>query len=220
MALKVVGSGLGRTGTKSMQSALNILGFGPCHHMVEVFAHPESMALWIDAGAGNPDWDAIFDGYHSMVDYPGAHHWRALAAYYPDAKVLHTVRDPDQWFDSTQATIFAPDSAAVSDTERAAFFQSFTSALRPHLQDRAYMTQYFRDHTEAVKATIPPERLLIYEAGDGWGPLCRFLGVPAPDVPYPSENSRAEFIARANAHRGHIPTQEEAQHILDTDSAP
>ena len=220
MALKVVGSGLGRTGTKSMQSALNILGFGPCHHMVEVFAHPESMKLWIDAGAGKPDWDAIFDGYHSMVDYPGAHHWRALAAYYPDAKVLHTVRDPDQWFDSTQATIFAPDSAAVADTERAAFFQSFTGALRPHLQDRAYMTQYFRDHTEAVKATIAPERLLIYEAGDGWEPLCRFLGVPVPDVPYPSENSRAEFVARSNAHRGHIPTQEEAQHILDTDSAP
>ena len=220
MALKVIGSGLGRTGTKSMQSALNILGVGPCHHMVEVFAHPESMALWIEAGKGRPDWDAIFAGYHSMVDYPGAHHWRALAAYYPDAKVLHTVRDPDQWFDSTQATIFAPDSAAVAGTERADFFMSFTGALRPHLQDRAYMTQYFRDHTAEVKATIPPERLLIYQAGDGWEPLCKFLGVPVPDVPYPSENSRAEFVARANAHRGHIPTQAEAQHILDTDSAP
>ena len=72
MALKVVGSGLGRTGTKSMQTALNMLGVGPCHHMVEVFAHPESMQLWIDAANGRPDWDAIFDGYHSMVDYPGA----------------------------------------------------------------------------------------------------------------------------------------------------
>jgi len=220
MALKVVGSGLGRTGTKSMQSALSILGFGPCHHMVEVFAHPESMALWIEAGKVRPDWDAIFDGYYSMVDYPGAHHWRELAAYYPDAKVLHTVRDPDQWFESTQATIFAPDSAAVAGTERADFFMSFTGALRPHLQDRAYMTQYFRDHTEAVKAAIPSERLLIYEAGDGWAPLCEFLGVAVPDVPYPSENSRAEFVARAKAHSGHIPTQEEAQHVLDTDSAP
>jgi hypothetical protein len=220
MALKVVGSGLGRTGTKSMQSALNILGVGPCHHMVEVFAHPESMKLWIEAGKGRPDWDAIFDGYHSMVDYPGAHYWRELAAYYPDAKVLHTVRDPDQWFESTQATIFAPDSAAVADTERADFFMSFTGPLRPHLQDRAYMTQHFLDHTEQVKAAIPPERLLIYQAGQGWEPLCTFLGVPVPDVPYPSENSRAEFVARANAHRGHIPTQTEAQHILDTDSAP
>ncbi|HEY3815355.1 MAG TPA: sulfotransferase [Caulobacteraceae bacterium] len=221
MALKVVGSGLGRTGTKSMQSALNILGFGPCHHMVEVFAHPESMRLWIDAGAGKPDWDAIFDGYHSMVDYPGAHYWRELAAYYPDAKVLHTVRDPDQWFDSTQATIFAPTSAAATaGGGQAEFFNSFVGSMRGHLQDRAFMTRHFLDHTAAVKATIAPERLLVYEAGQGWEPLCRFLGAPVPDVAYPSENSRAEFVARSAAHRGAIPTPDEAQHILDTDSAP
>ncbi len=220
MALKVVGSGLGRTGTKSMQSALNILGFGPCHHMVEVFAHPESMKLWIDAGAGKPDWDAIFDGYQSMVDYPGAHFWRELADHYPDAKVLHTVRDPDQWFDSAQATIFAPDGAAVGDGERAAFFNIFTGPMRAHLQDRAYMTRHFLEHTEAVKAAIAPERLLIYQAGQGWEPLCRFLGVPVPDVPYPSENSRAEFVARASAHRNATPTPQEAQGRPDPDRAP
>jgi len=110
MALKVVGSGLGRTGTKSLQTALNTLGLGPCHHMLEVFAHPESIALWIEAGAGRPNWEAIFADYHAMVDYPGAAFWRELADYYPEAKVLHSVRDPDQWFDSTQATIFAPGS--------------------------------------------------------------------------------------------------------------
>jgi hypothetical protein len=219
MALKVVGSGLGRTGTKSMQSALNILGFGPCHHMVEVFAHPESMALWIEAGKGRPNWDAIFEGYYSMVDYPGAHFWREIADYYPDAKVLHTVRDPDQWFDSTQATIFAP-GRLTSEGVRGEFFGIFAGSMGEHLHDRAYMTQHFRDHTEAVKAAIAPERLLIYEAGQGWAPLCKFLGVPVPDVPYPSENSRAEFVARAAAHPGQIPTKEEAQHILDTDSAP
>ena len=100
MALKVVGSGLGRTGTKSMQTALNMLGVGPCHHMVEVFMHPESMALWVDAGEGRPDWDLIFKDYQSMVDYPGAAYWRQIADHYPDAKVLHTVRDPDKWFES------------------------------------------------------------------------------------------------------------------------
>lgn len=112
MALKVVGLGLGRTGTKSMQTALNKLGFGPCHHMIEAFKHPESMALWIEASAGRPDWDAIFKRYHSMVDYHGASFWREIAAHYPDAKVLHTVPDPDKWFDSTEATIFAPGSPA------------------------------------------------------------------------------------------------------------
>jgi hypothetical protein len=201
MALKVIGSGLGRTGTKSLHSALNILGLGPCHHMVEVFAHPQSMALWIEASAGRPDWDAIFTEYGSAVDYPTAGYWRELADYYPEAKVIHTLRDPDEWFDSTQVTIFAPQSLTNAPGPLQAFFTSFIGPLREHLHDRAYMTDYFLRHTEEVKATIPPERLLIYEAGDGWAPLCGFLGVPVPAEPYPSENSRAEFIARSAAAR-------------------
>jgi Sulfotransferase domain len=203
LALKVVGSGLGRTGTKSLQTALNMLGVGPCHHMVEVFAHPESVPWWIEAGAGKPDWDKIFAGYASMVDYPGAAYWREIAAHYPRAKVLHTVRDADKWFDSTQATIFAPGSHTTTDEgPMAPFFTSFLKDLRPHMHDRAYMTDYFRRHTEEVKNTIAPERLLIYEAGQGWAPLCEFLGVPVPAEPYPSENTRAEFQARAAAARG------------------
>ncbi len=203
MALKVVGSGLGRTGTKSMQTALNMLGVGPCHHMVEVFQHPESMQLWIDARNGKPDWDKIFDGYHAMVDYPGAAFWRELADYYPDAKVLHTVRDPDSWFESTQATIFNPANTGRMPGQdlRNAFFDAVLGSIRDHFADRAYMTDYFRRHTEAVKAAIAPERLLIYEAGQGWEPLCKFLGVPVPAEPYPSENSRAEFIARGQRMR-------------------
>jgi hypothetical protein len=203
MALEVIGSGLGRTGTKSLQTALNMLGFGPCHHMVEVFAHPKSMALWIEAGRGRPDWDAIFADYRSAVDYPAAAYWRELAASYPDAKVIHTVRDPDKWFESTQATIFAPDSLAVNagDGVMADLFQSITGPMAGRLHDRAFMTDYFRRHSDAVEAAIAPERLLIYEAGQGWEPLCGFLGVPVPEAPYPSENSRAEFIGRVQAHR-------------------
>lgn len=199
MALKIVGSGLGRTGTKSLQSALNMLGFGPCHHMVEVFAHPQTMPLWIAAGLGKPDWDAIFAGYNSMVDYPGAHYWRELAAHYPDAKVLHTVRDADAWFESTQATIFAANSPVEQAGPMAAFFKSFTGGIREQMHDRGFMTDHFRRHTEAVVAAIPKERLLIYEAGQGWEPLCKFLEVPVPAEAYPSENSRAEFIARSKA---------------------
>ena len=211
MALKIVGSGLGRTGTKSMQTALGMLGFGPCHHMVEVFMHPESMTLWVDAGEGRPDWDLIFKDYQSMVDYPGAAYWRQLADHYPDAKVLHTVRDPDKWFESTQATIFSPmnrpSTTGSSDDMRVRFFNSFMAPMREHLDDRAWMTDHFRRHTEEVKAAIAPERLLIYEVGEGWDRLCKFLGVPVPDEPYPSENSREEFIARSAAMRAAMAQQ-------------
>ena len=199
MGLRIVGSGLGRTGTKSMQTALNMLGFGPCHHMIEVIQHPESIALWIEAAEGRPDWNAIFKDYCSMVDYPGAAYWRELVVFYPDAKVLHTQRDPDKWFDSTQATIFAPESIAFSDGPLAKFFRGFLGRLPENLHDRAAMTAYFRRHNEEVKATIAPERLLIFEVGEGWQRLCNFLGVPVPKEPFPSENSTADFIGRTLA---------------------
>jgi hypothetical protein len=198
MALKVVGSGLGRTGTLSLKGALEQLGFGPCHHMVEVFKQPESMALWIAASQGRPDWDAIFDGFSAMVDYPGAKFYRQIADHYPDAKVLHSVRDADKWFDSTQATIFSPENIArMTSGPMRAFAEGFIGDLVDHIHDRAYMTAHFKRHDEEVRRTIPKERLLVFEASQGWAPLCAFLGVPVPDTPFPSVNSTDEFRARA-----------------------
>jgi hypothetical protein len=209
MGLKVVGTGLGRTGTKSMQTALTMLGFGPCHHMLEVFQHPESMQLWIDAGEERADWDAIFKDYNSAVDYPSAAYWRELIRHYPNAKVLLTVRDPDEWFDSVQATILAPQSMARRDGDDvpARFFASIRRRLPARLDDRATMTDYFRCHTAAVTAGVAPNRLLIYRTGEGWQRLCNFLGLPVPAQPFPSENSRADFIGRALAQQAAPPSR-------------
>ena len=205
MPLHVIGSGLGRTGTKSLQTSLNMLGFGPCHHMAEVWAHPESMRLWIEAATGAPVWDEIFADYRSAVDYPSAAYWEDLSERYPDAKVIHTIRDPEAWFDSTQATIFAADGPverAINSDERVGrFFRSFLGELIHHLHDRTFLMEYARRHTEIVKAKIAPDRLLIYQVADGWDPLCRFLGVPVPSKTYPVENTRAEFVARVQASR-------------------
>ena len=205
MGLKVIGSGLGRTGTLSTKLALEQLGFGPCHHMVEVFMHPESVPLWIAAGEGKADWDAIFGTYGSMVDHPGCTYWRELMEFYPDAKVLHTVRDPDKWFDSTQATIFSPDSPAAHQMEGPlkTFFSQIFGWYGGDMHDRAHMVATFRRHTEEVVATVPKDRLLVYEVGQGWEPLCDFLGVPVPDSPYPRENTRQEFQDRMAG--GHTP---------------
>ena len=198
MALKIVGTGLGRTGTKSMQTALSQLGFGPCHHMTEMFTHPEAFPKWIAAAKGAQNWDALFEGYESMVDWPGVKYWRELVAYYPEAKVLHTVRDPDQWFDSTQATIFNRSNLEriVQPGPMTDFFMGLFGDMMPNITDRAVMTDYFRRHDAEVRATVPKDRLLIYEVGSGWAPLCDWLGVPVPDTPYPSENTRADFAKR------------------------
>ena len=79
------------------------------------------------------------------------------------------------------------------------FFRAAIGDVRDHLNDRAFMIDYFNRHEAEVKATVPPERLLIYPVGSGWAPLCEWLGVPVPDEPYPSENSRADFAARVEA---------------------
>jgi hypothetical protein len=206
MALKIVGSGLGRTGTMSMKLALEQLGLGPCHHMVEVFAHPETMPLWVAAAEGRPDWELIFTGYQSMVDYPGCRYWRQLADFYPDAKVLHTVRDPDEWFDSTQATIFAPGSLAENAPPSMQQFFAFLKVdFGDRLHDRAFMTDYFRRHSAEVEATVPADRLLVFQAGEGWDRLCAFLGAPVPDSPFPKTNTRDEFRARVQAARDAAP---------------
>ena len=197
MALKVIGSGLGRTGTLSLKLALEMLGFSPCHHMVEVFMHPETTPLWVEASQGRPDWDTLLKGYSAVVDYPGAPYWRELAAHYPSAKVLHSVRDPDAWFESTQATIFSEQSPAIHPPPpMKAFFESVTRDFGEHIHDRAFMTDYFRRHTAEVTAAIPKERLLVYEVGQGWEPLCAFLGVPVPATEFPRQNSREDFQAR------------------------
>jgi hypothetical protein len=200
MALKVIGSGLGRTGTLSTKLALEQLGFAPCHHMVEVFMNPAQLPLWIDAGNGKPDWDAIFGPYQAMVDHPGCGYWRELAAHYPDAKVLHTVRDPDKWFDSTQATIFNPDRPEPPEgTPLRTFMDQLFAFYGGDMHDRAFMTDFFRRHTERVVASVPPERLLVFNVADGWEPLCAFLGVEAPVAPYPRENSTEQFQTRIAA---------------------
>ena len=142
MGLKVIGSGLGRTGTASLKQALEQLGFGPCHHMKEVLDHPESVPLWVEAFEGRPDWGAIFRGYRSAVDAPTCKFWRELSACYPEAKIVHTVRQPDEWFDSTQASVFAPDSFGLNPTPP--YRRFFELNLRVYteggIHDRVFMT--------------------------------------------------------------------------------
>src|SRR5579862_575672 len=101
MALRVIGAGLGRTGTFSLKLALERLLDGKCYHMMEVFENPHHVADWQSAADGNmPDWDKLFTGYVAAVDWPVSAYYYELAHAYPDALVVHSVRDPDAWWGS------------------------------------------------------------------------------------------------------------------------
>jgi len=197
MALQYIGAGLGRTGTMSFKLAMDYLGFGPCHHMSEVFADVHrQLPLWLDVVAGQPDWDAIFDGFPSCNDHPSSDHWRALAAHYPDAKVILTTRSPESWVKSVRTTIYNPDNFARMPASPLKDFllNGIGTEARAHLDDEAWMVEWFKAREAEIAATIAPERLLILPVGSGWEPLCAFLGVPVPDVPYPRVNSSQDWV--------------------------
>jgi len=211
MALKVIGAGLGRTATFSMKFALEHVGLGPCYHMSEVFAGArKNLPLWLDVIDGRPDWETIFNGYQSMTDYPACSYWRELADYYPDAKVILTVRDPDTWFDSVSKTIFSRemnDSLAGSPAE-AMMQGAIFNAFGDQVNDRAFMTDWFERRNQKVIESLPAERLLVFSPKEGWEPLCTFLGVKVPDEPFPRVNSRDE-LDQASSNEGGIPPDPE-----------
>jgi hypothetical protein len=195
MALRLIGAGWGRTGTASLHAALDTLGLHS-HHMVEVFQHPEQAEAFARAAQGDADWDAIYAGYDATVDWPGAAFWRELADHYPDAKVLLSVRDPAKWYESFRETIYmpltAPDDGDWAGMVRAVILERDLEG-NPH--DRDHVIDAFERHNAEVIATIPADRLLVYEVSEGWAPVCAFLDVPVPDDPFPHTNDRAAFLA-------------------------
>jgi hypothetical protein len=205
VTLKIVGAGFGRTGTKSLKFALEMLGVGPCYHMTELHQNPEQLTFWQEAAStGKTDWDALFDGYESCVDWPAAFYWRELAAYYPDAKVLLSVRSAESWVKSIQSTIFKglktlPDMPPGMERDRRAMNYEIIAkrSFDERLDDTDYLISAFNDHIAEVQRSIPAERLLTYDGAQGWEPLCDFLGVPAPEEDYPFTNTTADFQTRA-----------------------
>lgn len=205
MPLKVVGTGFGRTGTNSLKLALEQLGFGPCYHMFELRDHPDRLPYWQAAARGEmPDWDKVFEGYQACVDWPAARYWREIAAFYPDAKVVHSVRSPESWIKSVHATIWpslrdreqqppGPRRERQEMTYEIVVRQTFDDRL----DDAAHAMAVFREHNEAVTREIAADRLLVYDVAEGWAPLCDFLGVPVPDTPMPRTNSTEQFRRRA-----------------------
>ncbi len=203
MALNVIGSGFGRTGTMSTKTALEQLGFGPCHHMIEVINNPAQPAQWKAVASGKkPDWAEVFLGYNSQVDWPGAAVWRETSIAFPDAKVVHTERPESEWWNSFSVTIgkfftlspnmpLPPEIAEIFKTMSDWFMKN---TFENHV-DRDSAIAAYRANNQKVRDTIPAERLLVFDVADGWGPLCRFLQVPEPGTPFPRSHPRDEFWA-------------------------
>ncbi|TAL81424.1 MAG: hypothetical protein EPN75_04420 [Beijerinckiaceae bacterium] len=210
MPIEIIGAGYGRTGTMSTYIALKQLGF-PCYHMFEVIgnkANKTHLDFWrkvANAPAGSQhDWEQVFANYRACVDNPACCVWRELMAAYPDAKVLLTLhpKGPDAWYGSAIETIYFTESmwqfrflALVTPFARKMRDMChkliWQRSHRGTMNDRARAIARYKEHIEEVKAAVPADRLLIFSVDQGWEPLCAFLGVPAPEEPFPKVNDRA-----------------------------
>jgi hypothetical protein len=211
MALQVIGAGLGRTATFSLKFALEYLGFGPCYHMSEVFAGARrNVPLWVDVVQGKRNWDTVFAGFNSTTDYPACTYWRELADYYPAAKLVLTVRDPDSWFGSVSETIFSQKmQGSLAGTPAGTMMSGVIfQAFGDRVSDRAFMTDWFLRRNQQVIDALPSDRLLVFSPKQGWEPLCSFLAVPVPDVPFPRVNSRDEITESMDKQAGLPPDPE------------
>jgi hypothetical protein len=214
LSIKLIGAGMPRTGTLTQKVALEMLGFEPCYHWVNVLADLDQVEVWERALDGEEIWSEVFAGFKATVDWPGGYFWERLLAAYPDAKVLLSVRDPAAWEKSFRETIWSmghgeslihllSSARALVDPRWRRYvalvdrmFWSGQGSFASGHETPEQLIAGFRAHNEAVKATVPPERLLVWEVREGWGPLCAFLGVPEPDQPLPHVNDRETFLGR------------------------
>ena len=203
-----------RTGTLTQKVALEMLGFGPCYHMVDVLADLDQAKLWQRALDGEAPWEQIFDGFNSTVDWPGGYFYRELIGVYPEAMVLLSVRDSQAWERSMRETVWAVrhgeslvrllSSAQAHVNEQWRGFLEMIDRLvwegegtfaSGHAEPQQLIDTMIR-HNREVEEVVPSERLLVWDVKEGWERLCEFLGVPVPQQPFPHVNDRTEFLNR------------------------
>jgi len=212
--MKVIGAGMPRTGTLTQKMALEMLGLGPCYHMVDVLADLDEATLWEQALDGEPDWPRIFEGFNSTVDWPGGYFFGELADFYPEAKVVLSVREPAAWERSMRQTVWSvrhgeslirllSSAQGCVNPQWAGFLNMIDRLLWEGKGTFAggndgpnEMIETMQRHNDEVQRVVPADRLLVWSVEEGWEPLCEFLEVPVPEAPFPHINDRREFLNR------------------------
>jgi hypothetical protein len=199
--MQVIGAGFGRTGTMSMQAALELLGYR-CYHMKEITERPGHLQAWHEfvSGRARMDWKTLFESYEATVDFPACIYYRELLQEFPDAKVILTVRDPERWYQSFLTLQQTTDRFRVFRfVPRARRFLNFVDLLLGKVFDRPRdhdnCINVFNRHNQEVQEHVPADRLLVFRVQEGWEPLCKFLGCEVPEgIPFPHLNEGKETL--------------------------
>jgi len=210
--MKVIGAGLPRSATTTQMFALESLGFGPCYHMRDLLADLEGgLPMWEAVAEGKPDWEMIFGEARSAVDWPAARYYAELMEYYPHAKIILSERGGAEWARSMYQTVWGVyhgDSVLHHMCEARGVVDSLWRRYMDLMiemtwtdhgalagdtsTEEALALAMHRWHAE-VKATVPADRLLVWNPADGWEPMCEFLKVDVPADPLPRLNDTLAF---------------------------
>ncbi|MEM7332223.1 MAG: sulfotransferase family protein [Chloroflexota bacterium] len=204
MSLQVVGAGVGRTGTSSLKRALEFLLNKPCYHMFEFLNNREHIHFWHQAAFGDePDWPKELADYGAAVDWPASAFWPELSRAFPSALILLSKRPADAWWESASKTIYAPrerEPGLMMDLSKELSRTRFP--IHSLIEDKKASMALFDKWNNDVIAQAPADRLLVWEVGDGWEPICAALGLPVPTAPFPHKNTREEFIRNVLGNEG------------------
>lgn len=198
--LRLINTGLGRTGTTSLKVALERLGYGPCYHMFDIVNDSDRLQQWeeVVCDGQRPDWKMLFDGFTSVVDGPSAVYHKDITQTFPEAKVILTIRDSEEWYRSTYDTLYqfavrnreSPPEPGSMPARMYRFVNTMVwdGLFGGRFADKGYAIDVFRRHNEEVANSVAPGNLLTYDVRQGWQPLCAFLGVPVPAEDFPHAN--------------------------------
>ena len=201
---QVIVAGMSRTGTDSMKRAMEILYGKPAYHMSVVLNKPQHLQFWSNLAFDlvkpeEADWQQLFRGYIATTDMPSVYYFEQIEKAFPEAKVILTLRDEQEWVESycrlIQATLrfrfirFLPPLNRfwpfAEQLNRLTFGEK---AVENDQINRSIVLKAYRDHNERVRQNIPREKLLEFNVREGWKPLCSFLGVQVPSTPFPHSN--------------------------------
>ncbi|CAG8037815.1 unnamed protein product [Penicillium olsonii] len=210
-SLLVIGAGLPRTATSSLQAALEDLGCGPCLHMAHIIPHAERQSLLIDASREtdtarrHKQIHKLVDGHGAVVDMPAIFFLEDLMHLYPEAKVVLSSRpDPEIWAQSVR------DSMSFFFSRRFYWIGLLWRTDRLWYKLNMRIIEWCREkigegdifsaefavrYDQRVREVVTASggEVLEFRAEDGWAPLCAYLGKEVPDKPFPKVNERATF---------------------------
>ena len=212
--IRVIGCGMSRTGTSSFTAALEILLRGPVYHGGSaLFLREEShIKRWVsilghtpihspaDATVVKKGLREQLKGYVACTDSPPIQFVAELMELYPDAKVICTVRDGDDWWRSMEPLVKNSKMGFLGFMFWPLPTLRWWTAYVKAMEDGRYGELYYQEgnktcarrtydyHMEYLQRVVPKEKLHIFEVKDGWEPLCSMLGEDVPQEPFPKIN--------------------------------